>query len=1506
MKMTRYYILIASLVCAITTFGQSARNDSLYHAACGLYAAGEFKKAIPLFEQVVGLDSIESADDPDLIGCDKLWLASCHYRLGDVKRAVQAEPFYYELPPYDRALTAKIRSYAKLSSAATTIDNAIYWMQRCAEEEIAVFGENDANVYGSWCGLAAMAFTKGDEALCRDYIARAKAIVPKIPVTTTAWRGIPQAIECDLEMQLNNKEAAETLANEAWGYLCGSMQYLSMPYLRALETLLVCKTAKNDYEGGNVLAEIAAAEYLALDKNIAGEYSRIVNLLANYYYNSGQGTRGIELCDYAINLAAGNDEQRADLLYDRGCLLKVSGKAFDAAADLQASIDICRKLYPGQLEYLASHYLNLGECYDNVREFDKCREAYRTAQKGFKKQGDMGVPGYFQTLHHLGALATRTNNFIEAIEYIDECLQLMDAKGLGTVSDRAYMHCERGACLTGARRQTEAAEEFRQSISIYETEGLPLTDYTYFNASTRLCRIFMAEDIDNAEAAAIIAKLEKVSSGETFLQKRIRINLLQFHAEMLLYHGRFNEAVIKANEGLALAENDKDINVQPLYQFKFMGLLGANHHSEAMAELRQYEDKIAQRYGSTSKEYLAALMMGGAFVNKAGSFSDISELSAMGDKIASLARKVYSTNDPEYVNALCIAATMKGGTYPNDARNMLMEALKSIDYKRQSPDESTLMFAYSALAEIELNSGNYDKAVEYGAECMKHTDNNEIVVGRAKGVYTYGRALLATGRLAQAEEVLKKALEYALNINGGDNDLAYMIYQALADLYGSMGRVALAADYRAKADALRVQKLSDNDSVVFMNLFNGLWPKYAEGRKDECLEDIDKIEKAIEVMAKAPNIDMSIPSRLRGLYYMYEGKQELAEIYAQSALSLSRNVDNLALSAQVAFNKGDYATAGEYAREELELIEEYMGPEDFKTVGVHKMLGDVHLQQGDAAAATQCYRRAFDNGCRYIYGNLLNLTAAQRADFWASNYWFYRNYLPNLCIRFDTGAELNGLMYDAMLFSNGLLLNVDKSITRAVAAASDDVRGLYAELNGKKEMLRSLAGQDADNSELQDDVNRIEKELMRRLRESAGDDSRRWSAASWRDVRKALPKGAAAIEFMDFPVDSSTYAGMALVLTRTMKYPELRQLYRRAADDNLQRTDMYADTVVGSLVWSGLADVVAGCDELYFTPQGPLCSIAIESLPLPAGTLAPGVRMHRLSSTGELTGARGRRGKKRGATLYGGLNYDASVESMKEDADKYPELKHRGYIAENMLTARFIREGSVVIPYLEGSRVEIDSISSFIDRNTTTTPVTKTWNDGTETSFKALSGKYGRVLHISTHGFFAGDAVAQPTSVPGGSTLTVEDMALQSSGLLMSGAANKYVNEAEIPDDLDDGILTAAEIASLDLSDVDLAVLSACETGLGRVTGDGVFGLQRGFKKAGAGSILMSLWKVDDDATCRLMTEFYRHWLGDAQAGITPCGKYAALEAAKAAVRANPAWADPEYWAAFILLDALD
>jgi CHAT domain-containing protein len=160
------------------------------------------------------------------------------------------------------------------------------------------------------------------------------------------------------------------------------------------------------------------------------------------------------------------------------------------------------------------------------------------------------------------------------------------------------------------------------------------------------------------------------------------------------------------------------------------------------------------------------------------------------------------------------------------------------------------------------------------------------------------------------------------------------------------------------------------------------------------------------------------------------------------------------------------------------------------------------------------------------------------------------------------------------------------------------------------------------------------------------------------------------------------------------------------------------------------------------------------------------------------------------------------------------------------------------------------------------------------------------VVHIASHGFFLSDV-----SVNDGS-LNEEFLSnpLFQSGILLSGAAVPgHLREGK-----DDGVLTAYEAMNLNLDNTELVALSACETGLGEIqNGEGVFGLQRSFLMAGANSILMSLWQVDDVATQELMVHFYSIWLGGA-------GKHEAFRQAQLKIKEN--YPEPYFWGGFIMV----
>jgi len=191
----------------------------------------------------------------------------------------------------------------------------------------------------------------------------------------------------------------------------------------------------------------------------------------------------------------------------------------------------------------------------------------------------------------------------------------------------------------------------------------------------------------------------------------------------------------------------------------------------------------------------------------------------------------------------------------------------------------------------------------------------------------------------------------------------------------------------------------------------------------------------------------------------------------------------------------------------------------------------------------------------------------------------------------------------------------------------------------------------------------------------------------------------------------------------------------------------------------------------------------------------------------------------------------------------------------------------------------------------------------TETALKrSLADR--RVVHLATHGFFlsSGCAPGRSNSRGVGGLVSADAIAaaelenpLLLSGLAMAGANRSGRRSV----DQDDGILTAEEIAGLDLQDTEWAVLSACDTGLGEIrAGEGVFGLRRAFQIAGARTVIMSLWSVDDQATRQWMRALYE---GRFKKGLdTAQAVHAASLTMLRERRARGLSTLPFYWAAFV------
>jgi CHAT domain-containing protein len=462
-----------------------------------------------------------------------------------------------------------------------------------------------------------------------------------------------------------------------------------------------------------------------------------------------------------------------------------------------------------------------------------------------------------------------------------------------------------------------------------------------------------------------------------------------------------------------------------------------------------------------------------------------------------------------------------------------------------------------------------------------------------------------------------------------------------------------------------------------------------------------------------------------------------------------------------------------------------------------------------------------------------------------------------------------GEAFTIALLSRNLTLTATQKLKQIIYSAGDPVLNKkYDEWMILKKQTGALYLKNDTSKQkikvLQDRANDLEKDLFRN---SAAFKNELQTNITWQNIQQKLKPGEAAIEFTDFNFydgkrysDSTFY--IALVLKKDKPEPQLIKLFeKRQLAELFNKTDNVNDlyhqnTSLYKLIWKPLEKYLTNISKIYFAPGGDLFKISFAAIPFNnERTLGDKYRLIQLNTTASaadknqnfITAADK-------IQLYGGIVYNADTAALKEIAFAYHSYNETSRSLPNDL----IRSGS--IQYLPGSQAEVQEIKAKADKATTSVTILSGIN-ATEESFKALNGQASpSILHIATHGFFFPDPKGtdsiQRKFERSGKIFKQSDDPLFRSGLLFAGADNAW--RGKPVSGIEDGIVTAYDVANMYLPNTKLVVLSACETALGDIQGsEGVYGLQRAFKIAGAQSLLMSLWKVPDAETSEFMQLFY-------------------------------------------------
>ena len=735
------------------------------------------------------------------------------------------------------------------------------------------------------------------------------------------------------------------------------------------------------------------------------------------------------------------------------------------------------------------------------------------------------------------------------------------------------------------------------------------------------------------------------------------------------------------------------------------------------------------------------------------------------------------------------------------------------------------------------------------------------------------------GNYEQAIHLVQECVDMRKELLGTENQLYATSLATLADYLESLGDLRRAVKIGEEALDIKQRVYGEEDEEYLASL-NNLVAFYID---IGVLEDRSYLEKGIELLGKGLSISEKVYGKNNNIYSSF-----------------------LCLRSQLSLFTGRFQDAVADAEEATDIIKVLFGTNNLEYA---KWMQWVVLAHASVAQYDKLEVECID--VSHVFSEIIRryfatMTRSERAFFWNANKRWFENDVHGITFRLMTDAlRVNG--YNMALFAKGILLGSEMGLTQLLMESGDQgAINLYRQLQGKKAELESLYSlpvqqRQQDASTLEREVENIEQQLLS-ISQSFGDYTR-VLATEWTDVQRCLQKGDAAIEFVAFPLtaDSAMYA--AYVVRKDDKAPVFVPLFEQKQIIYNTIEVLSSAPEMSALLWKPLAPYLDNVKNIYFSPCWLLNSIPIESLPGwdGKGWVSDRWKLFRLSSTRELV-------KKRegvsgyDAVVYGGLKYNTSVEELVRDAQRYPEVRQRGgmFIPVDSLGIRGNQIAELPATAFEAKEVADVMNNARLGVHAQVFEGTA----GTEASFKALSGKKKRIIHVATHGFYYLENEVRQSHVTGLLPSAIErqknaeDKALTRSGLILAGANNR-LQQKTIPEGVEDGILTAQEIAMLDLRGLDLVALSACQTAQGDINGEGVFGLQRGFKKAGAGSILMSLWKVDDEATSLLMTEFYKQW-------INGLSKHDALEKAKMVVRGHQGWSNPNYWAAFVLLDGLD
>lgn len=771
-----------------------------------------------------------------------------------------------------------------------------------------------------------------------------------------------------------------------------------------------------------------------------------------------------------------------------------------------------------------------------------------------------------------------------------------------------------------------------------------------------------------------------------------------------------------------------------------------------------------------------------------------------------------------------------------------------------------------------------------------------------------------TGAYAKAENLLLQLTAYVSDRKPGPSRATLSFYGTMYDCFERLGYFYLRTGNLRKAEVVFSESKSMRDAVFPVNSVHRIQPLVAFGslyflRGDE-EKTYEAFNKAERLLARATStfFDYDNISRLylsdMSEICLSQGRHDEAWQYidqlsiASSGIGkfgsrIGRNLELsrvLELKARYYLLQGNYPKAQEYLNRALYHYSPRIGSSDvkFKLLKTQALL---HWYGGNIPGSNEAFLNLIRSYRDHIARNFIAMSEYEKEQFYntlKSDFNLFNAYaLDNYAS--PGGRLLFEEMYNNALNTKALLLNETNRIKNAIIQSNDQdlINKLQQWETSKSQLSTMYFGKNAAVviDSLERKIERLEKEINNRsnLFGSTEDPS------DWMKVKAALKSGEAAIEIIRINTvnkkirnnydrnsgigDSTVYVALLLKQdSQTPQYiflPDGKQLENRFLpyyrNSISARTD---NSLAYDAFWTPLKVQLEGVKKVYLSPDGVYNQINLNTLrnPLSKQFLLDEIDISYLTNTGDLLKPLQQTQEAPVAVLFGRPMYN--MEKMETMVPESPSLL---YGTRNVLSDELSDFKDQDFADLPGTETEINTIERALQSRRVEVHTFK-GAEALEENVKSVSSP--AILHIATHGFF------------------VEDFASLVNPMIRSGLVMAGVRQRD-KDQREDGILTAYEATNLNLENTSLVVLSACDTGLGEIrNGEGVYGLQRAIIVAGANNLMMSLWKVDDEATALLMGEFYDNWLnGENQSAFR-----------KAQMVLRQKYPDPYYWGAFIML----